>query len=113
MSFPRLRKLKDDARQIYWANPFDPPELTQLLASSTKQSVSSRPPMYTSSISRTDTAVSGFSNSKDFFSQLPIEVREKILINLPSRDVYILRVSLRAFATIPLSQTFWASRFDR
>jgi hypothetical protein len=50
--------------------------------------------------------------SGGYFTKLPAEVRESILILLPSKDVRSLCATVRAFAEIELSQKFWASRFS-
>lgn len=47
----------------------------------------------------------------DPLTTLPPEIRETILILLPSRDVCNLRIGSRAFASLQLSNDFWASRF--
>ncbi|PGG99015.1 hypothetical protein AJ79_08714 [Helicocarpus griseus UAMH5409] len=53
-----------------------------------------------------------FSTDTRNFAILPLELRELILCFLPSPDVRSLMLASRAFASIQLSQTFWASRFD-
>jgi U3 small nucleolar RNA-associated protein 4 len=45
------------------------------------------------------------------FSRLSIELLLRILQYLPSSDVRNLKLASRLFATIPLLQTFWKSRF--
>lgn len=49
----------------------------------------------------------------DPLTTLPPEIRETILLLLPSRDVCNLRVASRAFASLQLSNKFWSSRFRR
>ncbi|GAD97279.1 conserved hypothetical protein [Paecilomyces variotii No. 5] len=48
----------------------------------------------------------------DPLTTLPPEIRETILILLPSQDVCNLRAASRAFASLQLSNDFWASRFS-
>lgn len=45
------------------------------------------------------------------FFRLPEHIMQQILILLPSGDVRNLRLSSRAWASIPLRNPFWASRF--
>ncbi|KAL1998692.1 hypothetical protein VTN02DRAFT_5725 [Thermoascus thermophilus] len=47
----------------------------------------------------------------DCFGRLPPEIREAIRILLPSASVASLRMASRSFASLPLNQAFWASRF--
>ncbi|CAG9993138.1 unnamed protein product [Clonostachys byssicola] len=47
----------------------------------------------------------------DCFLSLPTELREMILFNLPSGDVYALKLASPVFANMQLSESFWASRF--
>ncbi|KAK2858427.1 hypothetical protein FQN49_004741 [Arthroderma sp. PD_2] len=47
----------------------------------------------------------------DLFHRLPVEIREEIQCLLSSRDVTRLRMASRSFASMPLSQNLWRSRF--
>ncbi|KAM5456771.1 hypothetical protein MaudCBS49596_001012 [Microsporum audouinii] len=47
----------------------------------------------------------------DRFYSLPFEIREDIQCLLGRRDVASLRMASRSFASMPLSQYFWRSRF--
>jgi len=48
---------------------------------------------------------------KDVFSYLPPEVLETVITLLPTPDVRSLRLASPVFATLGLSERFWASRF--
>ena len=50
---------------------------------------------------------------KDIFSHLPTEIAETIVTLLPSPDVHSLRLASPVFATLTLSERFWASRFRK
>ncbi|KAF5563865.1 C-3 sterol dehydrogenase (C-4 decarboxylase) [Fusarium napiforme] len=54
---------------------------------------------------------STLSADKDVFNYFPPEILEKIVMVLPSPDVHSLRLASRVFATLSLSERFWASRF--
>ncbi|KAF3480620.1 U3 small nucleolar RNA-associated protein 4 [Arthroderma uncinatum] len=47
----------------------------------------------------------------DLFYRLPVEIREEIQCLLSSNEVARLRTASRSFASMPLSQKFWRSRF--
>ena len=47
----------------------------------------------------------------DPFPVLPAEILQNILHHLPIADVIRLRQSSRVYANMPLSQSFWRSRF--
>ncbi|KNG83542.1 hypothetical protein ANOM_010560 [Aspergillus nomiae NRRL 13137] len=47
----------------------------------------------------------------DCFQKLPQEILEQIQMLLPSRSVADVRLASRSFAALPLTQSFWASRF--
>lgn len=47
----------------------------------------------------------------DPLSRLPAEILQYVFVQLPTRDVLRLRLSSKACANIPLSQSFWLSRF--
>ncbi|OJJ46951.1 hypothetical protein ASPZODRAFT_151541 [Penicilliopsis zonata CBS 506.65] len=53
-----------------------------------------------------------FRQAPDCFQNLPQEILEAIQMLLPSQSVANARLAARSFATLPLTQTFWASRFD-
>uniref|UniRef100_A0A0B7KJX4 F-box domain-containing protein n=1 Tax=Bionectria ochroleuca TaxID=29856 RepID=A0A0B7KJX4_BIOOC len=48
----------------------------------------------------------------DRFLSLPTELREMVLFNLPSKDVYALKLASPVFANMQLPDGFWASRFE-
>ncbi|KAM0219279.1 hypothetical protein ACHAQD_006495 [Fusarium lateritium] len=50
--------------------------------------------------------------SKDTFSRLSPELLQFIAIILPTSDIYALRLTSPAFATLELPERFWASRFQ-
>ncbi|KAK2787284.1 hypothetical protein FQN52_003424 [Onygenales sp. PD_12] len=52
-----------------------------------------------------------FQQHADCFSILPVEICEEILTLLLTEDVTSLRLASRSFASLSLSQYFWASRF--
>lgn len=52
-----------------------------------------------------------FRNQSDCFNRLPPELLEEIRVLLPSSDVANLHLISRTFASLSLSQYFWASRF--
>lgn len=54
-----------------------------------------------------------FGSEGDCFTTLPPELREMILCYLPTKDVLNLLLTSRIFASSPLSQNFWFSRFSR
>ncbi|KAE8378910.1 hypothetical protein BDV26DRAFT_178586 [Aspergillus bertholletiae] len=47
----------------------------------------------------------------DCFQELPQEILEQIQMLLPSHSVANVRLASRPFASLPLTQSFWASRF--
>ncbi|KAF4463076.1 hypothetical protein FALBO_10110 [Fusarium albosuccineum] len=49
----------------------------------------------------------------DIFNRLPPELLQEILLRLQSKDVVNLRKASPVFANLLLSETFWASRFQR
>jgi hypothetical protein len=51
------------------------------------------------------------SGKPDCFSLLPVEILQRILILLPSKDVLNLKIASSIVATIALPNSFWASRF--
>ena len=53
------------------------------------------------------------SNSTDCFQLFPTEIIYNILICLPSKDVLNANLASATFASLPLTKTFWASRFQR
>ncbi|KAI9738737.1 MAG: hypothetical protein M1834_008242 [Cirrosporium novae-zelandiae] len=53
------------------------------------------------------------SHSPDCFAVLPMEVRQEIMLHLPSKDVLNLKLASKIFAIEPLTNIFWASRFQR
>jgi hypothetical protein len=89
---------KSEAYQHATFNPYDIPELPELL----------------SIPSRKDPDYRGYScvNSNNCFSVLPWEIREAIAIYLSTNDVANLLMSSKAFLPLLTSQTFWKSRFQ-
>ncbi|EDN04315.1 predicted protein [Histoplasma mississippiense (nom. inval.)] len=88
----------------YKQDPWNIPELQQILAE-TKESpgrescndelrISCRPQQHA-----------------DCFSMLPVELLEEIMTQLLVKDVASLRRASRSFASLPLTQYFWSSRF--
>ncbi|OBT85406.1 hypothetical protein VE02_04814 [Pseudogymnoascus sp. 03VT05] len=53
------------------------------------------------------------SNPTDCFQLFPTEIIYHILICLPSKDVLNVKLASATFAALPLTNTFWASRFQR
>ena len=51
------------------------------------------------------------SRKPDYFSLLPVEILQRILILLPSKDVVNLKIASSTVATTALPNSFWASRF--
>lgn len=49
----------------------------------------------------------------DSFARLPMELLQEILLYLPSTDVAKVKMASGTFAAMPLTQRFWASRFQR
>lgn len=83
-------------------DPFDIPELQSLLDETQQQAQQEE----------TKASVSpSFKKQPDCFSSLPPELLDEIRILLPSADVVNLHLASRSFASLPLSQYFWASRF--
>ncbi|KFZ17463.1 hypothetical protein V501_01698 [Pseudogymnoascus sp. VKM F-4519 (FW-2642)] len=52
-------------------------------------------------------------NPTDCFQLFPTEIIYDILICLPSKDVLNAKLASATFAALPLTNTFWASRFQR
>ncbi|OBT76604.1 hypothetical protein VF21_05323 [Pseudogymnoascus sp. 05NY08] len=52
-------------------------------------------------------------NPTDYFKLFPTEIVYHILICLPSKDVLNAKLASATFAALPLTNTFWASRFQR
>lgn len=53
------------------------------------------------------------SNPTDCFQIFPTEISDCILMLLPSKDVLNVKLASATFAALPLTKTFWASRFQR
>lgn len=88
-------------------NPLDVPEIQQALVDSRDR--------HQHSEESADCCISpDFRGSAgpDCFYKLPLEIREYIQILLPSRSVANVRMASRSFASLPLSQSFWVSRFN-
>ncbi|KAL4994601.1 hypothetical protein BDV10DRAFT_176498 [Aspergillus recurvatus] len=52
-------------------------------------------------------------NPADSFVQLPLEIRQEILLLLPIHDFSNLRLASRAMCTIFYDSHFWRSRFSQ
>ncbi|OBT48693.1 hypothetical protein VE00_00862 [Pseudogymnoascus sp. WSF 3629] len=52
-------------------------------------------------------------NPTDCFQLFPTEIMYDILVCLPSKDVLNAKLASATFAALPLTNTFWASRFQR
>lgn len=88
-----------------YAEPLDIPELRQCLTKTIRQqSHDVKPP---AQIARMTAVRDEF----ECFSQLPPEILDNVLLHLQSKDLCYLRLASRIFAAMPLSQSFWASRF--
>jgi hypothetical protein len=98
-------------REMYCANPFNPPEVSRLLDESIRERADSQRPETSSTNPYIASTTMHNLDGSQFF-KLPPEVRESILVLLPSRDVGNLCATIRAFAELELSETFWASRFS-
>ncbi|KAL1884645.1 U3 small nucleolar RNA-associated protein [Paecilomyces lecythidis] len=85
------------------SDPLRVPELQQALASSRER-------LEKSSLAPISPV---FRGQPDCFQRLPQELLEHIQMLLPSSSVSRLRTVSRSFASLPLSQAFWASRFER
>ncbi|KAI9848445.1 MAG: hypothetical protein M1837_000240 [Sclerophora amabilis] len=90
--------------EVYHVDPLDSPELEHLLKLTTKE------------IHDIDAAVKTlFSTAitrEDCFADMPLEIRQTLLLYLRSEDVLNLYLASRTFASTPLPQIFWASRFQ-
>ncbi|KAI1496192.1 hypothetical protein F5X99DRAFT_422328 [Biscogniauxia marginata] len=51
------------------------------------------------------------SEGHDIFAILPLEIKDMLLLHLDSKDVARLRLASREMAAVPLSQSFFQSRF--
>jgi len=86
---------ESEAYQYARYNPYNIPELHEMLSISLKE----------------DRNSNLCTNSNNCFSVLPWEIREAIAIYLSTRDVTNLLISSKAFLPLLTSQTFWKSRF--
>ncbi|GIJ82738.1 hypothetical protein Asppvi_001249 [Aspergillus pseudoviridinutans] len=94
---------KNSPLSLATANPIIVPELKQALVDSQRTDVPT---------AQASLIVPVFQNAADCFQRLPQEVLELIQVLLPSHSVANARLASRSFASLPFSQTFWASRFD-
>lgn len=95
---------QDDKSEVYaYAryNPYDVPELHELLLMSSQEDRNSN---FRMNIFLT--------NANNCFSLLPWEIREFIASYLSARDIANLFMSTKAFLPLLTSQTFWSSRFN-
>lgn len=93
---------EDSPLAYFKSDPFHVPEIQQAIEESRER----RDSRNFSSISPI------FRGEPDCFAQLPQEILEYIRILLPSHSVTSLRMATRSFASLPLNQSFWASRFE-
>lgn len=84
-----------EVHRIAEANPYDVPDITQLLVMPSDCPPNPAPSRY----------------HADCFTVLPWEILEAIAVYLPTYDVLNLRLTSRSFSCILTSQPFWASRF--
>lgn len=107
----RKRENNYSADEIYHADPLCIPFLDSLLRETAEKheeaDISARffYPMENSN-SQVDT-------QKDCFEAFPPELRGMILLHLTTKDVRNLFLASRAFVSSPISQDFWASRFQQ
>ncbi|KAI9880165.1 MAG: hypothetical protein M1830_004984 [Pleopsidium flavum] len=90
-----------------YADPLDIPELRQCLA----KSITCRQQMRDVKPPAQIVYMTAVQAGLECFSQLPPEILDNILLHLQSKDLCNLRLASRTVATMPLSQSFWASRF--
>lgn len=87
----------------YMADPLHVPDVGDVLRAESSESSSERPE---------GDGISPIPREHDdCFLRLPEELREQILILLPSQSVVKLRLAARSFASYRLNRRFWASRF--
>ncbi|RHZ49303.1 uncharacterized protein CDV56_105540 [Aspergillus thermomutatus] len=94
---------KNSPLSLATANPIFVPELKQALVDSQRKNVLTAEASLIAPV---------FQNVADCFQSLPQEVLELIQTLLPSHSVANARLASRSFASLPLSQTFWASRLN-
>lgn len=97
-----LPLVQGDAEHKFF-NPLELPELHRFLNESCNDRGSS-----------CDSVPYGFqaaNGGEDPFSRLPEEILQYILQYLPTADVLRLKLSSATYAKLPLSQSFWLSRF--
>lgn len=98
-----VKRYEDSPPTYVKSDPFHVPEIQQAIEEARKRRGST---MIFSSISPV------FKGESDCFGRLPQEILECIRILLPSESVTSLRMASRSFASLPLNQSFWASRFE-
>lgn len=89
------QRVHSEVYQNAQVNPYDVPDMSQLLVMPSDYPISSVPP----------------SQCKDCFTLFPWEILEGIVDFLPTTDALVLRLASRSFAPVLTSQSFWASRF--
>ncbi|KAF7158371.1 hypothetical protein CNMCM6106_004947 [Aspergillus hiratsukae] len=94
---------KNSPLSLATANPIFVPELEQALVDCQRTDILTAQATLIAPV---------FQNGADCFQSLPQEVLELIHMLLPSHSVANARLASRSFASLPLSQSFWASRFD-
>ena len=98
------------ADEVYHADPLCIPLLDLLLKETeAKREFVGRPPGYPHPSAIKSEGIL----QNDCFETLPLELREMILLYLSTRDVRSLIFASRAVASSPISQAFWASRFQK
>jgi U3 small nucleolar RNA-associated protein 4 len=95
--------MKDTPLKYYKEDPVDIPELLTVFSTAQEQEELATESIEMSAV---------FRKEVDCFAALPQEILEEIQLLLQSNDVTSLRLSSRSFASVPLNQYFWASRFE-
>ena len=106
--FGRLEDSHYFPSQVYYADPLFIPNLADLLEEASADGCT---PVYEEP-SKISTFGVEVHHQTDCFARLPLEIRDMILQFLPSGSVLNLELTSRAFATAPLTSSFWASRFS-
>lgn len=94
-----LRHILDGTHipQQAWIDPYNVPEVSQLLALQREE---------------TESQVLRLSwENRDCFARMPLEIREAIAVVTPTIDALNLGLASHSFTNIMTSQIFWASRF--
>ncbi|RGP77592.1 pyrimidine 5 -nucleotidase [Fusarium longipes] len=97
------RRRNPNLPHLFSANPFHIPALEKAI----KFSVPLQQDVFQSELDPRKLSL-----SKDLFCSFPPEILQNILTLLPSSNVLSLRLVSPVFATLGLSERFWASRFE-